>query len=381
MTTVSSKLLILCRDLGVAEGGVATFVRSELKRLSTGISAQTFAIGARPGENAFAVARRLIRDTGRLRRHLSSSQYDAVQLNPSLNIRSLVRDYFLCRTILRSNVCRTVVVFHGWDSELAATLAKKRRWQKRFANTFGNADSFVVLAPQFGEEAVALGVPHENIHVLTTMFDDAAMADFRQFPLSKSKTILFMARLVEEKGAGDLIEAFAAGARDRWPDWKLVIAGSGPDQERIRALAKRFDVGEAVEFAGYVKDEQKMRLLAEAAIFALPTRYNEGVPISVMEAMAAGCALLTSRAGGLGDVVSDGTNGVVLGQCSVSSIENALEKLTGEDRLREEAQAACHQQAWSTLSATEVVRKLESLLTGAEPLKTRPETPPVLEAG
>jgi len=107
------------------------------------------------------------------------------------------------------------------------------------------------------------------------------------------------------KGGAGTIAAFAQVARDH-PQTRLIMAGEGPDRQRLEALVQELGLTERVDFAGYVGGETKMELLARARVFVLPTTHPEGMPNAVLEAMAAGDVIITTRSGGIPDVVEDG---------------------------------------------------------------------------
>lgn len=105
-------------------------------------------------------------------------------------------------------------------------------------------------------------------------------------------SILFLARLVEQKAPDILVEAFAEFSHEH-PDWSLEIAGDGPMEPELRELVSTLGIEAKVKFHGMVKDPTD--LLATSRIFALPSRF-EGTPNSLLEAMAAGMACIVSDA-------------------------------------------------------------------------------------
>lgn len=105
------------------------------------------------------------------------------------------------------------------------------------------------------------------------------------------KQIVFLGRLVERKGAGHLIRAFAVLERDL-ADVELVIAGTGPQQDELEKLVAKLGVTDSVKFLGYVDEAEKFRLLAGADIACLPSLFGESFGIVLIEAMAAGAQIV-----------------------------------------------------------------------------------------
>lgn len=111
---------------------------------------------------------------------------------------------------------------------------------------------------------------------------DAALFDL---PAALGTDVLFVGRLeLHCKGVDLLLEAWAAASRTL--DGRLVIAGTGPDERRIRRLAERLDVADRVEFAGWASGDRKRRLLTGARLVVVPSRH-ETFGIVAVEALAA----------------------------------------------------------------------------------------------
>jgi glycosyltransferase involved in cell wall biosynthesis len=298
-------------------------------------------------------------DMRRLKARLQQNDYDVVQLNISMVKRSLIREFFFCREVLRSGRHRLITVFHGWDPEVANTIARSKMLRFLFAHSFARSDRILVLSAGFARVLEDLGVDSSSIHVLPQAFDDDLLSDFRNLPRNKDKNLLFMSRLIPEKGALELISAFRSGAHEKWPGWTLTIAGDGPERASIESEVLRNSCSDRIRFAGYVRGDEKKRLLEAASVFALPTRYNEGLPISVVEAMSAGCALLCTNVAGLADMVEDNVHGAVIHNGTAEGIGAGLTRLLTDKELLLAAQSNCHSLAWEKLSATSVVAELE----------------------
>jgi phosphatidylinositol alpha-mannosyltransferase len=101
----------------------------------------------------------------------------------------------------------------------------------------------------------------------------------------ETKTVLFIGRLEKRKGVRYLLEAFAL-IQDQLPDSRLIVAGEGPDRERLEDQAKKLGL-ENVEFRGFVDEIDKLALLSEADVFCSPALYGESFGIVLLEAMAA----------------------------------------------------------------------------------------------
>lgn len=122
-----------------------------------------------------------------------------------------------------------------------------------------------------------------------------------------SKQVLTISKLSPRKRVGDLLRAWAT-VQEHHPEATLRIAGSGPLERDLQSLCKELNLDNVI-FEGFVSESRKHELLSQASIFAAPTLY-EGFGVSVLEAMASGCAVVTSDTWGVRDFVESGTNGL-----------------------------------------------------------------------
>lgn len=121
--------------------------------------------------------------------------------------------------------------------------------------------------------------------------------------------LLFLGCLVDAKGIFDLLDVFATN-RDRWHGRvKLTIGGEG-ETERLKDFIHEHQLQELVEFLGWVDGERKERLFASHHVLILPS-YVECLPMSILEAMGHGMAVISTPIGGIPEMVSPGENGIL----------------------------------------------------------------------
>jgi len=154
------------------------------------------------------------------------------------------------------------------------------------------ADAIVVLSRAHGGRLHELGVPPAKTTVVPNFI--AASGWAQETRAGEGGYALVAGRLVEEKGFDTAVRAArAAGV-------PLVVAGTGPDEPRLRELA----AGADVRFVGWVSAEELARLRAGAALSLAPSRCEEACPYSVLDALAAGLPTLVSDLGGLPELVA-----------------------------------------------------------------------------
>lgn len=129
-----------------------------------------------------------------------------------------------------------------------------------------------------------------------------------------TRLVVFVGRLIPEKGAVDLAEA----VRDL-PDTVLVAAGDGPDRDRLLELGAKAP--------GSLEHRQVVQLLCQADAYCLPTRYAEGFPTTLLEAAACGCPILCTPTAGTEELLPGPEYGAILADTRPETIRKALQEL------------------------------------------------------
>lgn len=158
----------------------------------------------------------------------------------------------------------------------------------------------------------------------------------RRYGLDGERIILTVGRLVERKGHDSVIRVLPR-VRERVGPVRYVIAGSGPEEQRLRRLAAETGVARDVIFAGHVADDELARLYAACEVFAMPSRALpgrdgvEGFGIVFLEAAAAGRPAVGGRSGGIAEAVADGETGLLVEPDDADALAAAIIRLL-EDR-------------------------------------------------
>ncbi len=146
------------------------------------------------------------------------------------------------------------------------------------------------------------------------------------------KRLLYVGRLVRNNGVQDLLAALP-GVLDAHPDATVDLVGSGPLGDRTRASIRERGLSSAVTVHDYVDDIAGM--YDRATVFCRPS-YSEGLPLTLLEAMAAGVAPVVTDVAGVPEVVTDWETGILLQPGEPESIRRAVVELFDDDPLREE---------------------------------------------
>jgi glycosyltransferase involved in cell wall biosynthesis len=144
--------------------------------------------------------------------------------------------------------------------------------------------------------------------------------------------VLFVGRLVPEKGVLVLLRALAA-LKDRGVEVEAVLVGDGPYRGELERAARRLNLAGELTFTGALTGARVAPLYREADVFCLPS-FAEGLPVVLMEAMANELPVVTTRIAGIAELVDDGVNGLLLPPGRDDVITEALERLARDPALR-----------------------------------------------
>jgi glycosyltransferase involved in cell wall biosynthesis len=203
----------------------------------------------------------------------------------------------------------------------------RRIWQSAaatVANSTGLRDLAIETDPTVAIDVIPNGIDLNEF----SPADPAPAGPFR---------LVCVSRLIPRKAIDVLITAFTT-VHDRFPDAELVIVGDGVLAGRLRDLAVRFGLADAVQFAGYQPHDKMAAFYRSAHMFVLPSRH-EGMSNAMLEAMACGLPVVVTNTGGTAELVKD--NGIVVSPDDPIQLATAiLTLLDDENRRRHAAQAS-----------------------------------------
>lgn len=147
--------------------------------------------------------------------------------------------------------------------------------------------------------------------------------------------IAFVGRLVESKGCGVVIRAFALlAARGGLPsDCRLFMVGDGPEREKLQRFAREEKLASRVVFTGHVSNAEARAVMRRARLLVAPSRH-EAFGLVALEAMAEGTCVIASNTAGFTDFMKDGENGLLVAPDSAEELCGAILKLFKDDALR-----------------------------------------------
>jgi glycosyltransferase involved in cell wall biosynthesis len=200
------------------------------------------------------------------------------------------------------------------------------------------ASRVIVLSPALAPMLDGLIEPRRVVAVdngVDPALAAAGAAAARARPAGAGITALFLSNWMEQKGYVSFLEAARLDAQ-RGARHRFVLAGAKTDTSTVdpEAFVREHGLGN-VRIEGPVRGDRKHAVLGEADAFVLPTRYPvEGQPIAILEALHFGLPVITTRAGGIADVIREETNGLFVGPNDARAVLAALDRLADGPELR-----------------------------------------------
>ena len=274
-----------------------------------------------------------------------------VHLNTSLNPRAYWRDlaYLLVAKALGA---RVVYQVHGGALPRRffagrAALTRFLRW------TLALPDLLVVLA-RCELEAYREFLPDRDVTALPNGID---CRPYSLLPIVNCAPeaplqLVYIGRLAREKGLYEALQGVRL-AHELGVDARLVVAGGGPEEARLKRYAHALGISTRVTFTGPVFGADKVRLLEGAHAMVLPS-YSEGLPYALLESMAAGVPVIATPVGAIPDVMTDGTHGFLVPPRDGKAIAEALAVLAGDPERLSWMSRACRRRIRAAFSIDRV---------------------------
>ena len=204
--------------------------------------------------------------------------------------------------------------FEKWYNEVDE---KKKADIVRLLN---EASAFIVLGEEW-ETVIKRITPDANVIVISNGVEIPTETVSWN---DKNCTVLFLGVLIPRKGVSDLIKAIKE-IRDskQLGLLKFVIAGTGEKEEELKREAYDAGLADVVSFTGWVSGDKKKQLILDSQVLVSPS-YNEGLPISILEAASYGMPIVSTDVGDISSVVKDGVNGALITPGDIDGLVNGI---------------------------------------------------------
>lgn len=255
--------------------------------------------------------------------------------------------------IARLRGAHTVLHLHGAEFHLFARNADclTRAWIR---SVFRGADRVVVLSDEWRARVAEFTGRSDAIVIPNPVCIPSEQARFDGAP-----TVVFLGRLGQRKGVPELLEAVRILQEAGRTDVRWVLAGDG-DVVAARRTAAALPVPDAVEIPGWVDQKRVQHLLRTAWVFCLPS-HNEGLPVSLLQAMAAGVACVVTPVGGIPEYIRDGMTGILVPPGDPLELANGIGRALGSAELCRNLGARARAEVAKRCAPLEVVGALTAM--------------------
>jgi len=222
--------------------------------------------------------------------------------------------------------------------------------------------SFIAVSKAIRQRAIDYGIPGNKIAVSYIGVDTERFKPGGLSLSQRRKRILFVGRMVEKKAPLLMIRAFAE-VRKQIPDAELTMIGTGPLFDNVKQLAEELKV--PVATLGARNSDEVLQQLHEAKIFCLPSVMAdngdaEGLPISILEALACGVPVVTSASGGVDEAVVHNRNGLCFLSNDTQAMSQYIVSLLADDLRIQEFSAAAVEDTFAKFSINITTQILEN---------------------
>jgi glycosyltransferase involved in cell wall biosynthesis len=262
---------------------------------------------------------------------IKKSQADLYYFTISQTIFGNIRDMLILRELLNKNK-KVIIHYHGGYYK---NLYKKMNPVQRFVNKrlISKIDCMIALSESLKKLFVDV-IDVKKIKVCENFIEESSLIDNNEFnkkvdEISNKERIeiLYLSNFIKSKGYLDVLEAAKSLKNE-----KVIFHFAGQffnqqDEKEFKDYIDRFKLENIVKYHGVVSGNDKKQLLRQSDIFVLPTYYpKEGQPISIIEAMGNGLAVITTNHAGIPDIVSE-ENGVIVNPKAPKEIREAVQYL------------------------------------------------------
>ena len=195
----------------------------------------------------------------------------------------------------------------------------------RSVGTFQNVAAWVALSQAQRSKHIDMGIPQDRIHVVPHFYEPKGDS----IPPCPNGNVLFLGRLSPEKGVDHLLRAWKqVQSKGR----KLIIAGDGPERERLQNQARELGLAD-VEFVGFLDREQQRAVWAKTSFSVIPSIWSEPFPLTFLESWTQDRTFVANRLGAMAEVVTEGKDGMLAEPFSAESMSSKIQQLINQPDL------------------------------------------------
>jgi len=261
---------------------------------------------------------------------LYKNNADVIYLSISQSLAGNIRDIFIY--LICFNTLSTFII-HLHGGGIKKMIFDKYRLLYKINKYFISRIGGVIVLGQSMMSFFSNIIPKNRIHIVPNFAEDYLFMDQKEIKNKYNNInpirILFLSNLIPGKGFNELVNAYRSLSKDCKDKVRIDFAGGFESVSDKNEFINKINGLDNIHYHGIVGPNKKKNLLYKTHIFCLPTYYYllEGQPLSILEAYASGCVVISTNHGGIKDVFNDGINGFEVEKKSSISIKLIIEKI------------------------------------------------------
>ena len=220
---------------------------------------------------------------------------------------------------------KTVIHLHGSEFKSWYDSCDDKK-QQEIRKLIRSSYRFIVLGTEWKDRIIEIEPTAKIVVVNNTVNIPKESTCFADDKIH----FLFLGVLIKRKGVHDLLDAISKISQEKLKKVDFIIAGTGDEENNLKEQCRAHKLDEYVRFIGWTDKEKKEKLLQECQYMILPS-YNEGLPMSILEAISYGMPVVATIVGDIPEAVKDGYNGFLYKAGTVSKLTSIIDKLIDAD--------------------------------------------------
>lgn len=248
----------------------------------------------------------------------SINRFDIVHIHMAAQSSFFRKSLFVWKA--RKSKKKIIIHQHSADFDEFFLKQSTDKMRKYIRKIFSMADCVIVLSEEwysFFKKNVCDGKK------IVVLYNGVIIPAYKKEEY-QNMNVLFLGRLGKRKGSYDLVEALPNVLKEV-PEAQFFLGGDG-EINKTQQIIEQKGLQNSIKLLGWLQDDQKVEYLKKCSVFILPS-YQEGMPMSVLEAMSYGLAVLSTNAGGIPQIIDNGVDGVRIEAGEVDQIEKSLIEL------------------------------------------------------
>lgn len=305
--------LLIIGSNNKATGGIPRYIPEQLQYLSDTIEPTVYDIGAPEGSGLNWFVKSFILAVADAVMFPFTDRPDVVHVHTSQAFSFYRASFYV---LFARYIWHTPVILHIHGSTFDEFVDTDSPISRRLQSLVYSAADEVIVLSAYWQKELQRYIDQEKITVIPNAVDPEEYSpSFDPTPAH----IMFVSDLIPRKGVKEFLEAIEIIQQKSSSNLRISIAGKGPLSTDVDKTSEKYG---DVEYLGYISEEEKREMLSKGSIYVLPS-YAEGLPISLLEAMAGGNAVVTTKVGSIPEVITS-ENGILVEPGDADQLADAL---------------------------------------------------------